>query len=83
MSSGTRGSNSSRGAQEAAGADQAAYLSSGPGRVQMPIGTRHVIRQLGSTIILYSWIPDSSPDERTPRIQDALETVGVPIPVPA
>ncbi len=67
----------------AAGADQAAYLSSGPGRVQTPIGTRHVIRQLGSVIILYSWIPGSSPDERTPRIEDALLTVGVPIPIPA
>lgn len=67
----------------AAGADQAAYLSSGPGRVQTPIGTRHVIRQLGSAIILYSWIPGSSTDERTPRIQDALETVGVAVPVPA
>ena len=66
----------------AAGADQAAYLATGPGRVQTPIGTRHVIRQLGSTVILYSWNPDSSPDERTPRIQDALETLGAEIPVP-
>ena len=67
----------------AAGADQAAYLGTGPGRVQTPIGTRHVIRQLGSTVILYSWNPDGTRDERTPRIQDALETVGVGIPVPA
>ena len=66
----------------AAGADQAAYLATGPGRVQTPIGTRHVIRQLGSTVILYSWNPDSTSDERTARIQDALETVGSAIPVP-
>ena len=58
----------------AAGADQAAYLATGPGRVQTPIGTQHVIRQLGSTIILYSWIPGTSPDERMPRIADALQT---------
>jgi hypothetical protein len=67
----------------AAGADQAAYHGTGPGRVQTPIGTRHVIRQLGSTVILYSWNPDATTDERTPRIQDALETVGQGIPVPA
>ena len=67
----------------ASGADQAAYLATGPGRVQMPIGTQHVIRQVGSTIVLYSWIPGTSPDERMPRIQDALQTVGAPIEVPS
>ena len=66
----------------AAGADQAAYLASGPGRVQTPIGTRHILRQLGSTLILYSWNPDGATDERTPEIQAALETIGTPIPIP-
>ena len=50
-----------------AGTDQATYLGTGPGRVQMPIGTHHVIRQLGSTILLYSWIPGGDADERAPR----------------
>ena len=67
----------------AAGAEQAAYLATGPGRVQTPIGTQHIIRQVGSTIVLYSWIPGTSPDERMPRIADALETVGIGIPVPS
>ncbi len=66
----------------AAGADQAAYLASGPGKVQTPIGTRHVIRQLGPTIVLYSWNPDGADDPRTPDIQVALETLGTGIPVP-
>jgi hypothetical protein len=66
----------------AAGADQAAYLASGPGRVQTPIGTRHILRQLGSTLVLYSWNPDGATDERTPDIQDALETLGTPIVIP-
>lgn len=66
----------------AAGADQAAYLATGPGRVQMPIGSRHVIRQVGSTIVLYSWIPDGSADDREPLIQKALETLGVAIDIP-
>lgn len=66
-----------------AGADQATYLGTGPGRVQMPIGARHVIRQLGSTILLYSWIPGGAADERAPRIEDALDAVGVGVPIPA
>lgn len=66
----------------AAGADQAAYLATGPGRVQMPIGSRHVIRQVGSTIVLYSWIPEGSADEREPLIQAALETLGTEIDIP-
>ena len=66
----------------AAGADQAAYLATGPGRVQMPIGSRHVIRQVGSTIVLYSWIPEGSADEREPLIQAALETLGLAIDIP-
>ena len=67
----------------AAGADQAAYLASGPGKVQTPIGTRHVIRQLGPTIVLYSWHPDSAEDPRAPDIQTALESLGTEIPVPS
>lgn len=66
----------------AAGADQAAYLATGPGRVQMPIGSRHIIRQVGSTIVLYSWIPERSADEREPLIQAALETLGTEIDIP-
>ena len=66
----------------AAGADQAAYLATGPGRIQMPIGTRHVLRQVGATIVLYSWIPDGATDDRAPLIQDALETLGIGIDIP-
>lgn len=69
-------------AAAAAGADQAAYLATGPGRVQMPIGTQHVIRQVGAAVVLYSWIPGSSPDERTPLIAQALESLGIGIDVP-
>ena len=51
--------------------------------MQTPIGTRHILRQLGSTLILYSWNPDGATDERTPDIQAALETVGTAIDVPS
>jgi hypothetical protein len=66
----------------AAGADQAAYLSSGPGRVQTPIGTRHHIRQLGPTLVTYSWNPDGATDERAPRIEAAILELGTAIEIP-
>jgi hypothetical protein len=67
----------------AAGADQAAYLGTGPGRVQTPLGTQHLIRQLGSTLIVYSWHPGGVVDEREPRIAEVLATIGTEIAVPS
>jgi hypothetical protein len=69
-------------AAEAAAAE-AAYLGSGPGRVQSASGARHVIRLVGSTVVLYSWVPEGVADERQPDIQPALETLGTGVPVPA
>jgi hypothetical protein len=66
-----------------AATDQAAYLATGPARVQSPFGTRHVVRLVGSTVVLYSWVPEGATDERQPLIQTALETLGVGVPVPS
>ena len=66
-----------------AAADQAAYLASGPARVQAPFGSRHVMRLVGSTVVLYSWVPEGAADERQPDIQPALETLGTAVPIPA
>ncbi len=66
-----------------AAADQAAYLATGPARVQSPFGARHIIRLVGSTVVLYSWVPEGVADERQPEIQPALETLGVGVPVPS
>jgi hypothetical protein len=62
--------------------EQAAYLASGPGRVNFPIGAVHVIRVVGTAVVLYSWIPEGAEDPAAPRIQEALETVGLAVPVP-
>lgn len=56
--------------------EQLAYLVSGPGRVQYPLGTAHVLQQLGSTVIYYTWLPAASVDPAAPRIAEALRTVG-------
>ena len=66
-----------------AAADQAAYLASGPARVQSAFGSRHVMRLVGSTVVLYSWVPEGASDERHPEIQPALETLGSGVPIPA
>ena len=66
-----------------AAADQAAYLASGPARVQSAFGARHVLRLVGSTVVLYSWVPEGASDERQPDIQPALETLGTGVPIPA
>ena len=66
-----------------AAADQAAYLATGPARVQVPFGARHIIRLVGSTVVMYSWVPEGASDERQPDIQAALETLGVGVLVPS
>jgi len=65
----------------AAAAQQQAYLATGPARVQTPLGTVSIIRQVGSTVVFYDWLPAGSPDDSTPGIQAALETLGVGFPV--
>jgi hypothetical protein len=64
-----------------AAAEEQRYLESGPGRVQTPEGTVHVIRQVGSTVVLYDWLPGAAQDPRAPDVQRVLETVGVGYPV--
>ena len=66
-----------------AAADQAAYLATGPARVQVPFGARHIMRLVGSTVVLYTWVPEGVADERQPDIQPALETLGTGVPIPA
>ena len=66
----------------AAATEQQAYLGTGPGRVQRPQGTVTVVRQVGSTVVLYEWLPDASQDPSAAGIQAALETLGIGYPVP-
>jgi hypothetical protein len=67
-------------ASEAA-AEEQRYLASGPGRIQTPEGTIHVLRQVGPTVLLYDWLPGAAKDPSAPEIQRALETLGVGYPV--
>jgi hypothetical protein len=63
--------------------EQAQYLATGPGRVQSSLEAVDVIRVVGSTVILYEWIPGEAKDPTAAGIQPALETLGLGIPVPS
>ncbi len=65
-----------------AGNEEAGYLGTGNGRVQFPFGTQHVLRELGPTLILYSWLPAASSDPTAGKVADALNTLGVGFTVP-
>ena len=69
-------------ASEAASA-QARYLATGPAKVQSAFGARHILRLVGSTVVMYSWVPDGAADPRQPDIQAALETLGTGVLVPS
>lgn len=69
-------------AAEAATAE-AAYLATGPAKVQSAFGARHIIRLVGQTVVMYSWVPNGVEDPLQPDIQTALETLGTGVPVPS
>jgi hypothetical protein len=60
-----------------AGNDLAGYLGSGAGRVAYPIDAQHTIRQVGTTLIFYTFSPATSADPGAPKIADALKTLGI------
>jgi hypothetical protein len=64
-----------------AAAEQQRYLETGPGKVQTPQGTVHIVRVVGSTVVVYEWLPENANDPSAPGIQRALETLGVGYPV--
>jgi hypothetical protein len=65
-----------------AGNEEAGYLGSGPAKVQFPLGTQHVIQAVGTTLVLYSWLPAASPDPTAGKVADALANLGVGFSVP-
>ena len=65
----------------AAAVEEQAYLATGPGRVQTPQGTVTVIRQVGSTIVYYQWLPGAAKDPAAPGIESSLESLGIGYPI--
>jgi len=65
-----------------AGNEEAGYLGSGPAKVQFPLGTEHVLQAVGTTLVLYSWLPSASSDPTAGKVADALKALGVGFSVP-
>lgn len=64
-----------------AGNEMAQYLASGPGRVQFPPDAEHVLRQVGSALVFFTWSPDNSADPRAADVVTALSSLGAGIPI--
>jgi hypothetical protein len=66
----------------AAANDHAAWVASSIGRINFAPGTRFALRVLGANVVLFSWLPGSSPDNRIEQIGPALEAIGDAVIVP-
>lgn len=65
-----------------AGNQEAGFLGTGPARVNFPRDAQHVLRQIGPTLVLYTWSPSDATD-RTPGVVAAvLATLGIGFTVP-
>ena len=66
-----------------AGREMASYIASGPGRIQFPLDSQFVLRQLGTTLIFYPWSREASAGDEVEEIAVVLQTVGQGITVPS
>lgn len=61
-----------------AGNEFAGFVGSGgPGKVAFPNDVQHTIRQVGTTLIIYSFAPSVDTDPGSAQIADALKTLGI------
>ena len=65
-----------------AGNEEAGFLATGTARVSFPRDAQHVIRQLGTTLSLYTWSPSASTDRTASVVADVLGTIGIGFTVP-
>ena len=65
-----------------AGNEEAGYLGTGPARVNFPRDAQHVLRQLGPTLILFTWSPSDPDATAEGEVATALGGLGVGFTVP-
>jgi hypothetical protein len=70
------------GAAVDAGNEEAGFLGTGPARVNFPRDAQHVLRQVGPTLILYSWSPSDTTDRTPGLVAAVLGTLGIGFTVP-
>lgn len=65
-----------------AGNEEAGFLGTGPARVNFPRDAQHVLRQVGPTLILFSWSPSDADATAEGAVAGALGTIGIGFTVP-
>jgi hypothetical protein len=65
-----------------AGNEEAGFLGTGPARVSFPRDAQHVLRQLGPTLIIFSWSPSDADATLEASVAAALGTLGIGFSVP-
>ncbi|MEA2548422.1 MAG: hypothetical protein QOE42_1020 [Chloroflexota bacterium] len=65
-----------------AGNEEAGFLGTGPARVNFPRDAQHVLRQVGPTLILFSWSPSDPDAAAEGSVASALGTIGIGFTVP-
>jgi hypothetical protein len=70
------------GAAVDAGNEEAGFLGTGPARVNFPRDEQHVLRQVGPTLILFSWSPSDADAAAEGSVASALGTIGIGFTVP-
>lgn len=70
------------GAAVDAGNEEAGYLGTGPARVNFPRDAQHVLRQLGPTLILFTWSPSDPDATAEGQVAAALGRLGIGFTVP-
>jgi hypothetical protein len=64
--------------------EMAAYLGTGPGRIQFAPDARFALRVLGSTVVFAPWSPAGGDDRAAgDRLLTLLQTVGADVPIPS
>jgi hypothetical protein len=66
----------------AAAREMAAYLATGPGRIQFPPDARFALRLVGSTVVFSAWSAANAPDPADgERLMVLLDSVGIAVPI--
>jgi hypothetical protein len=65
------------------GNEEAGYLGTGPAKVQFPREALHVLQAVGTTLVLYTWVPAASSDPTAGNVADALRHLGIGFTVPS
>jgi hypothetical protein len=65
-----------------AGNEEAGFLGTGPARVAFPRDEQHVLRQVGPTLVVFSWSPSDADAAAEGSVASALGTIGIGFTVP-